>query len=67
MRLTPAQLLDAALNAVDGDEYELGKRLGLNLNTAATQFGRWRRGHGMKYETTIRLLEIAGLLKQLNG
>ena len=63
--LTRAQLLDAALEAVGDDEYELAKRLGLALNTAARQFARWRREEGMNFETTIQLLEIAGLLKKL--
>jgi hypothetical protein len=64
--VTRAELLDAALEACGGDEYELAKELGLGLDSAARQFARWRRGEGMNFETTIRLLEIADLLKKPN-
>ena len=66
-RLTRGELLDAALEAVGGDEYVLARKLGLSLSTAPRQFARWRRGEGMKFEVTIALLEIAGMLKQPNG
>jgi hypothetical protein len=62
--MTRAELLAAALEAVDGDEFELAKRLGLDMTTAVRQFYRWRRGEGMNFETTIQLLEIAGLLNR---
>jgi hypothetical protein len=62
--LTPAELFEAALKAVEGDEYALARRLGLSLSTAPRQFARWRRGEGMRFETTIALLEIAGLLRE---
>jgi hypothetical protein len=62
--VTRGQLLDGALKAVGGDEYELARRLGLNIESAGRQFARWRRGEGMNFETTLRLLEIAGWLKK---
>jgi hypothetical protein len=62
--VTRAELLDAALKACGGDEYELAKQLELGLDSAARQFARWRRGEGMNFETTISLLQIADLLKE---
>ena len=61
--LTRAELLEAALEAVGGDEYALARQLGMKLSTAPKQFARWRHGTGMNFETTIQLLEIAGLLR----
>ena len=66
-RLTRRELLEAALEAVGGDEYELGRLLGISVVSTQRQFARWRAGQGMNFETTIRLLEIAGLLKEKPG
>ena len=66
-RLTRGELLQAALDAVGGDEYALARKLGMSLSTAPRQFARWRRGEGMNFEMTIALLEIAGLLKRPPG
>jgi len=63
--VTRKQLLDAALEAVGGNEAELAQRLGIkNVNSAATEFNRYRRGESMKFERTIALLRIAGLLRE---
>jgi hypothetical protein len=63
--MTRKQLLDRALAAVGGDEAELAQRLGItNVNSAATEFNRYRRGESMKFERTITLLQIAGLLDE---
>ena len=61
-RLTRRELLEAALESVGGDEYELARMLGMSIVSTQRQFARWRAGHGMNFETTIKLLEIAGLL-----
>lgn len=61
--LTPRELLEAALKTVDGDEFELGHMLGISPQSTQRTFAKWRSGVGPKFETTIRLLEIAGLLK----
>jgi hypothetical protein len=60
--MTPSQLLEAALAALDGDEFELARRLGYSMSTANRQFARWRNDQGMNFRTTIQLLEIAGCL-----
>lgn len=60
--MTQAALLRAALEAVDGDKFELARRLGLSFGSAKRQFARWRNDSGMNFETTIQLLDIAGLL-----
>lgn len=62
--VTRKELLDRALEAVGGNEAELAQRLGIkNVNSAATEFNRYRRGESMKFERTIALLQIAGLLR----
>lgn len=63
--MTRKELLDAALKAVGGNEAELAQRLGIkNVNSAATEFNRYRRGESMKFERTLALLQIAGLLRE---
>jgi hypothetical protein len=63
--VTRKELLDAALKAVGGNEAELAQRLGIkNVNSAATEFNRYRRGESMKFERTLALLQIAGLLRE---
>lgn len=62
--MTRRDLLDMALAACGGDEAQLAQRLGMkNINTAAREFQRWRKGTGMNFERTIALLGIAGLLR----
>jgi hypothetical protein len=62
-RLTRRELLEAALEAVGGDDYELARMLGMSIVSTQRQFARWRAGQGMNFDTTIKLLEIAGLLR----
>lgn len=62
--MTPADLIERALAAVDGDQFELARQLGFeNVNTAASSVSRWRTGRTKpSYDHTMRLLEIAGIL-----
>ena len=63
--MTPQELLQLAIEACDGEEMDLARQLGLTMTTATTQFGRWRRGETKPgYDTTMRLLELAGLLRR---
>jgi len=61
--MEPQQLIQLAVEACGGDELELAKRLGLKLSNATTQLRRWRNGtHKPDYDTTWKLLDIAGLV-----
>jgi hypothetical protein len=63
--VTRRDLLERALEACGGDEAQLAQRLGMkNVNSAAREFQRWRKGTGMNYERTVALLRIAGLLRE---
>lgn len=63
--MEPKKLLELAIEAC-GSEIQLAQRLGISEVSAATSsFGRWRRGDNKPdYDTTMKLLEAAGLLRQ---
>lgn len=65
MTPTREELFAAALNAFGGDELALARALGYtNIHSAARAFARWRKGEGMDYEHALKLLAVAGLLRE---
>jgi hypothetical protein len=64
--MTREKLFEDALAACGGDELVLARALGYagNIHSASRAFARWRKGEGLDYEHTLKLLRIAGLLSE---
>jgi hypothetical protein len=62
--MTREKLFEEALAACGGDELVLARSLGYagNIHSASRAFSRWRKGEGLDYKHTIKLLRVAGLL-----
>lgn len=64
--MTPEDLYWLGL-AKAGSEEKLAKALGYQgftgFTNAQRQFDRWKAGGGMRFDTSLRLLEIIGMLR----